>query len=131
MSAIQDVRVSDMSEIETFAIQYMVRGYHDYQDNWEASDGQSLPCRKGGGNPHNPYSVAFMERGVIVGHVPCAISAVCYLFLRRNGTILCDSEVTSRRRFSADLPQGGQEILYKLIFTGAARYIAKCTSSYS
>ena len=34
-------------------------------------------------------------------------------------------EVTGRRRFSADLPQGGLEVPCTLIFTGAGKYIAK------
>ena len=89
---------------------------------WEASVGQLLPCRKEGSNPHDPYAVAVMERGVIVGHVPRTLSAVCCLFLGKGGTIFC--EVTGRRHFSADLPQGGLEVPCTLIFTGAGKYIA-------
>ena len=59
---------------------------------------------------------------MIVGHVPRALSAVCCLFLGKGGTIFC--EVTGRRRFSADLPQGGLEVPCTLIFTGAGKYIA-------
>ena len=59
---------------------------------------------------------------MIVGHVPCALSAVCYLFLGKGGTIFC--EVTGRRRFSADLPQGSLEVPCTLIFTSAGKYIA-------
>jgi len=59
---------------------------------------------------HDPYTVAVVDgaRGVIVGHVPHSISAVCYLFLVRNGTINCD--VTATRQYSLDLPPGGLEI---------------------
>ena len=64
-----------------------------------------------------------MKGRLIVGHVPRKISAVCYLFLRRSGTISC--EVTDRRRYSADLPQGGLEIPCKLIFVGVAKDISK------
>ena len=84
----------------------MVRGYHVYRDVWEAAVGQTLPCQREAGNPHDPYAVSVTEGGTIVGHVQRAISAVCSLFLRRNGTILC--EVTGTRRKSSDLPQGGQ-----------------------
>ena len=59
----------------------MVRGYHIYKDVREASVGRLLPCRKEGGNSHDPYAVAVMERGVIVGLVPRALSAVCHQFL--------------------------------------------------
>ena len=101
----------------------MVRGYHVYRDVWEAAVGQTLPCQREAGNPHDPYAVSVTEGGTIVGHVPRAISAVCSLFLRRNGTILC--EVTGTRRKSSDLPQGGLEIPCKLIFAGTASDILK------
>ena len=55
--------------------------------------------------------------------MPCAISAVCYLFLRRNGTLRC--QVTDTRHYSVDLPQGGLEIPCRLIFSGHARLITK------
>ena len=77
----------------------MVRDYHVYRDVWEAAVGQTLPCQREAGNPHDPYAISVTEGGTIVGHVPRAISAVCSLFLRRNGTILC--EVTGTRRKSS------------------------------
>ncbi len=54
----------------------------------------------------------FSKRGVIVGHMPRAISSVCYVFLRKNGELMC--EVTGTRNKSADLPQGGLEIPCRL-----------------
>ena len=51
----------------------------------------------------------------VVGHVPRRISAICSLFIRRGGRILCT--VSGSRRYSADLPQGGVAIPMKLIFT--------------
>ena len=56
-------------------------------------------------------------------HLPRAISSVCSLLLRKNGTISC--KVTSARRSSSDLPQGGLGIPCKLIFAGASRDISK------
>ena len=64
-----------------------------------------------------------MEGSTVVGHLPRAISAVCSLLLSRNGTISC--KVTSTRRQSSDLPQGGLEIPCKLILVGASRDISK------
>lgn len=101
----------------------IVRGYHVYRAVWEAVIGQVLPCQHERSNTHNPYAVAVVDRGVIVGHVPRSISSVCYLFLVRKGTISC--EVTGSRQYSTDLPQGGLEIPCKLVFNGDARLINK------
>ena len=101
----------------------MVCGYHVYHDIWEAAVGQTLPCQRETGNPHNPYAVSVMEGSTVIGHLLRAISSVCSLFLRRNGTISC--KVTGTRCKSSDLPQGGLEIPCKLIFAGASRDISK------
>ena len=82
-----------------------------------------LPCQCKRGNVHDPYAVAVVERGVTVGHVPRAISSVCSLFLRRDGTIMC--KVIGSRHYSIDLPQGGLEIPCKLIFRSEAKLIVK------
>ena len=56
----------------------VVRGYHVYQVVWEAAVGEVLPCQWERGNVHNPYAVAIVDRSVVVGHVPRAISSICY-----------------------------------------------------
>ena len=51
-----------------------------YKAVWEASIRQILPCRREGGNIHDPYAVAVVERGVVVGHcVPFPQCATCSL----------------------------------------------------
>ena len=76
----------------------VIRGYHVYKEVWDAAIEQVLPCQQERGNTHDPYAVAVVERGVIVGHVPCAVSSVCYLFLGEKGTISC--QVTGMRHYS-------------------------------
>ena len=112
-----------MSGIDNYEVDSMVRGYHVYRNIWEAAVGQTLPCQREASNAHDLYAVSVTERNTIVGHLPRSISAVCSLFLRRNGTISC--EVTGTRHKSSNLPQGGLEIPCKLIFAGAAREICK------
>ena len=51
---------------------------------------------------------------VVVGHVPCFISPICSVFLRRGGTINC--RVTGTRKYSSDLSQGELEIPCLLYF---------------
>ena len=56
-------------------------------------------------------------------HVPRKISSVCSFFLQRNGVI--NISTTETRRFSADLPQRGLEILYLIIFKGPGKEVQK------
>ena len=101
-----------------------VRGYHVYKDVWTASIGELLTCQAEFGNVMDPYDVAVVSgSNITVGHVPRSISAVCYSFLRRHGTIGC--EIIGPRRFSHDLPQGGLEIPCKLTFRGEEMYVTK------
>lgn len=100
----------------SFTCDSMVRGYHVYQDTWQAVLGEILQCRRETNNRRDPFAVAVMKNGTVVGHLPRKISALCSLFLRRRGEITCT--VTGSRRYSADLAQGGLEIPCCLTFTG-------------
>ena len=70
-----------------------------------------LQCRRETGNRHDPYAVATLSDG---GHVPRKISPVCSIFIWRGGSITCT--VSDHRCYSADLEQGGLEILCKIKF---------------
>ena len=59
-----------MSELQSYEVETVVRGYHVYGADWEAPVGQILPCQPDGGNIHDPYAVAVVEEGVVVGHAP-------------------------------------------------------------
>ena len=91
-----------------FSVQSMIRGYHVYQDEWDAVIGEVLHCRRESGNWHDPYALATISDGRVVGHVPRKISPICAIFIRRGGSITCT--VSGHRRYSADLEQGGLEI---------------------
>ena len=101
----------------------MVRGYHVYKDIWDAVVGDELQCIRETSNRHDPFAVAVVKNMIVVGHVPRKLSAMCSLFLRRNGCIMC--RVTGSRRYSGDLPQGGLEIPCMLVFTGESAQIEK------
>jgi len=85
-----------------------MRGYHIYKEVWEASLGETMVCAIESENAFDPFAVSVVRDGEIIGHVPRKISAACSLFLRHHGSITC--QVTGRRQFSRDLPQGGLEI---------------------
>ena len=93
------------------------------KDIWTAVDGEEFQCRREGRNQFNPFAVAVMRGGTIIGHVPRKISSVCSLFLHRGGSITC--RVTGDRRYSGDLVQGGLEVRCVLRFEGDDKLIAK------
>lgn len=107
----------------SFELESMIRGYHVYKDIWVAIDGQVLQSRRETTNGHDPFAVAVLKDGTVVGHLPRKISAVCSLFLRRHGTIACT--VNGSRRYSRDLPQGGLEVPCILVFSGESLLIDK------
>ena len=94
-----------------FRVEAMVRGYHCYQEIWNAIIGEELQTTRELGDL---YAVAVTRSRVTVGHLPRKISSACSLFLRCGGEISCI--VTGTRRYSSDLEQGGLEIPCTLIF---------------
>ena len=96
-------------------VESCVRGFHVYQDIWTPSTGERLPCETEDMNPMDPYAVAIKNRREVIGHVPRKISAACFLFIQRGGTLNCII-TDSRRQYSADLVQGGLQIPCKLEF---------------
>ena len=87
-----------------FSVETMVCGYI----------GEMLLCERKVGNVHDTFVVAIKEDGEVVGHCPRKISALCSIFIRRGGKITC--QVTGRRRYLSDLPQGAPEVPCKMTF---------------
>ena len=109
--------------METQEIECCIRGYHVYQDIWEAAVDEDLVCRPERSNAHDRYAVAVMKNDLVVGHLPSKFSRLYTLFMRRGGVILC--RVTGRRRYSSDLPQGGLEIPCVLLLKGSSKELNK------
>jgi len=103
-----------MIEGYTFSVDAMIRRHHVYKDIWIPIEGEVLPCSREVGNYQHPMAVAVKKGLDIVGHVPRKISAVCSIFLRKGGSIIC--RVTGHRHYSIDLVQGGLEVPCILIF---------------
>ena len=78
-------------------------------------------------NLRDPYAVATLRGGVVVGHVPRIVLAVCSAFIRGGGA---SCEVTGARQYSADLSQGGMEVPCKLTFTAPSKEIDKLHNYY-
>ena len=73
-----------------------------YHSVWLAVVGEELPEPT---NTSDVHAVAVMKAETIIGHVPRKISTLCSVFLRRGGSIHCVV-----RRYSSDLPQGGDSM---------------------
>jgi hypothetical protein len=87
-------------------------------DVWQPALGEIVFCERERTNRHDPFAVAIINNGNIVGHIPKKISAACSMFLRKSGeSITC--KVTGKRQYSCDLAKGGLEIPCQYIFSGA------------
>ena len=64
----------------------------------------------------NSNELYVLKDSTIVGNLPWKISWICLVRMKRGGTIAC--LVNGRRKYSADLPQGGMEIPCILLFKG-------------
>ena len=111
---------------DNFKLESCIRGHHIYKDVWTPVMNEELSCRREEGNYFDSYAVAFIKFGVIVGHVPHRISAACSLFIQRGGAVMC--KVTGPQHYSSNLPQGGLEVLCRLVFCGTSKLITKLHS---
>ena len=76
--------------MERFLLNSHVRGHHVYKVIWSPEVGEMLLCQPEFGNIQDLYAVSIATgKGLIVGHAPRKISAICNLFLRRGGYIVC------------------------------------------
>ena len=57
-----------------YQLQWCVRGYHIYQEEWEAAIGEEIQCERKKKNTKDPYAVAVVRENVAVGHLPRKIS---------------------------------------------------------
>ncbi|XP_064388500.1 uncharacterized protein LOC135336575 [Halichondria panicea] len=112
-----------MTTTSIFEMESMIRGYHVYQAVWHPHIGEELCCATEHANVRDRYAVAVRKSSLTIGHIPRKISTLCSLFLQRGGTITC--QVTSLRRYSSDLVQGGLEIPCVLKFEGDIKLVNK------
>ena len=54
---------------DCFGLENCICGNHMYKDIWTPVVTEKLSCRRQEGNILDPYAVAFIKCGVIVGHV--------------------------------------------------------------
>ena len=66
----------------TFKTDSVIRGYNEYRSIWEAAFGEVLQCQRERTNRHDPYAVAVVKDGNVIGHVPRKLSAICAIILQ-------------------------------------------------
>ena len=66
----------------------------------QLQSGQFYTAKEKVFNPSDPYAVATLHGGVLVGHVPQIISAICSAFIRGG---IASYKVTGARQYRADL----------------------------
>ena len=74
---------------DSFSIEVMIRGYHAYKDVLLATVGEQLASQREIANASDPFAVAMIMFGAIVGHLPRRIPSACSIFLRKHGSIMC------------------------------------------
>ena len=89
-----------------FTVEAVIRGYHVYKSIWlNPIMEEELSCERVIGNSQDTDAVAIRKtigREVkTVGHVPCHVSSICSIFIRRGGVFVC--KVQGSRQYSADL----------------------------
>ena len=96
--------------METFESESCVRGYHIYQELWEAAVGEDLECQRESGNTADAYAVSVLREGTIIGHLPRKISRVCTLFIRRGSRAIFHFDIrtidTGSRRLEQIFTRG-------------------------
>jgi len=63
-------------------------GYYVYKDIWDPPVSEIVFCECEDRNPRDPYVVALWKDSITVGHIPCAISCINMLFLKRGDILL-------------------------------------------
>ena len=100
-----------------FTVECCVRGHHVYQKEWEAEIGSKLTAQyetRPGALVQDKYVIALKQKDVIVGHIPQFLSKITYFYLKHGGDLLV--EITGKRQYSRDLPQGGMELPALYVF---------------
>ena len=71
----------------SFEFDNCVRGHHIYKDVWTPVVNDGLNYRREEENVSDPYTVAIIKSGNIVGHTPCWMSTACSLFIQKGSAV--------------------------------------------
>ena len=114
-----------MHVLLSYKVEICIHGYYLYHI-WTAEVDESLVYGRKPSNSSDRYAATVLKDDVVVSHLPRQLPQILSWFILRNGTIDCI--VTSERRYSTDLPQGGLENPCKLLFSGKHEDITKSSA---
>ena len=100
-----------------------MRGYHIYNDIWEASVGKELSCQRENGSRSDPFAVAIIKSGVTVGHIPGKNFFNLFLVFAEKWS--SDYPNDRREAIFGRLTSGGLEIPCTITFEGVEKDIQK------
>ena len=69
-----------------YAWPYYVRGYREYSV-WSATVGETLRLTTELTNPQDPFTVAVIKYGCVVGNVSRKVSQTVFFFLGKDGSV--------------------------------------------
>ena len=110
--------------VSKFSVAAMVRGYHIYEDIWDATVGEELPCQREPDNRQDPFAVAVVRLQVTVGHIPRRISSICSMFLRPSGSVRCSS-----RKIAGNSWPHPKENIFHLLHVSKMRWMHSLSST--
>lgn len=105
---------------EELVLELCVRGYHVYKDIWEAAIDEELQCERKTRNTKDIHHSC--EKRWHGGWTSTGKNLSTSFDFSTKRKHCC---VSSRRRYSADLPQGGLEVPCVLRFTGQSSDVQK------
>ena len=56
--------------MDSYKIDYCIRGFHAYNTVWTPVIGEELICRQEPSNVMDPYAVSVIKDSIVVGHLP-------------------------------------------------------------
>ena len=62
---LQDNNRLNRTSVNNYEVESIVCNYHVYHNIWEAVVGETLPCQRETGSPHDPYTVSVMEGSTV------------------------------------------------------------------
>ena len=96
--------ITRSSNMEKFAFDSAVRGYHVYKDVWKPAIRKKLHAEQELDNAVDKFAVKVVKNNELVGHLPREYSQILWYFIARGGKICV--EVTGRRRHCKQLCRG-------------------------
>ena len=92
---------------------------------------EGLNCRREEGNISDPYAVAIIKSGNIIGHVSCWVSAACNLFIQKGSVIVFPIAVLFSGVYQLYFPQLAIVVVNTVELKGNVALACYCLACFS